>query len=376
MTMLFMSVDQAFSHGELSSVPTSSELHEVANNCEGLAEAHLAAKSKIASLRTIHHEDDLPPTSTSKISKVASRWALSGPLPRLETAVSSYTEAPRQFQDAIKCKLYVPLNMFTSEHLETIAVTAKQTRWVDPDTGDKIYIPDSTNYIDVENTLSKSLWEEAYRNFVLVIKGVCGAQMADMFSRWHTLCQTHHLYRSDDDFVIILRFDISIRKQFFWKSEPFDLGEYLFTGTNGIQRFAYEVQNERNATVLAAAVSGPSAVTTYSGGADRSRKSRQAYPRSPFQQGSRTYTASVGCCARCGRKSHRVRECTEEKLAKGGAVISDFRDGHFFLREGNKELCFRFNTGNRCTYPEHPDAHRCTLCGRSGHGAHSCPRSE
>jgi hypothetical protein len=368
MTMLFMSVDRAFSQGEISFDPTATELHNLANECEGLAEAHLAAQSKIASLQNTSLEDNA--TLRPGTSKVASRWALSAPLPRLELAVSPNTEAPRHFHDAVKCKLYIPFNMFTTEHLETIAVTAKQTRWVDPDTSDKIYVPDTTSFINAEGSLSKSQWEEAYRNFIPVIQNACGPELADMFRRWHSLCQTHHLYRSDSDFVIILRFDISIRKQFFLKSEPFELGEYLFAGTNGIQRFAYEVQNERNAAALAAA-------GAYSGGPERTQKPRQGYARPPFQPSSRPYTAPASCCARCGRKSHRARDCSEEKLAKGGDIISDFRDGRFFLRNGNKELCFRFNTGSRCTYAEHSrDTHRCTLCSRSGHGAYTCSQCE
>ena len=121
-----MSVDRAFSQGEISFNPTTTELHDLANDCEGLAEAHLAAKSKIASLRSISHEDNL--TLRPGTSKIASRWTLSGPLPRLELAVSPNTEASHHFHDAIKCKLYIPFNMLTSEHLETTAVTSSMLR--------------------------------------------------------------------------------------------------------------------------------------------------------------------------------------------------------------------------------------------------------
>ena len=344
--ILHMCADRAFKHGELSPTPTADELHSLAEECEGLAEARVAAAAKISSIGNPYQatNPDVAP-ARGRTSKVNSRWAVSGPLQRLELAISSSSEAPRHFHDAIKCKLYIPLNMFTFSHLETIAMTAKQTRWVDPDSGDKIFVPDTASFINLEGTLSKSEWEEGYRNFIPVVRNACGPDMADMFTRWHSLCQTHHLYRNDNDFIIILRFDISIRKQFFLKTEPFELGEYLFAGTNGIQRFAYEVQNERNATALAAATASP-AIAPYSGGPDRQHKPRGGYPRNPsFPPSSRGFAASLGCCARCGRKSHRARDCSEDKLSKGGAISCDYKDGRFITRDTNKELCFRYNTG-------------------------------
>ena len=232
-------------------------------------------------------------------SKVTSRWAVSGPLQCLELAISSSSEAPCHFDDAIKCKLYIPLNMFTFLHLKTIAMTAKQARWVNPDSSNKIFVPDTASFINLEGTLSKSEWEEGYRNFIPVVKNACGSDMADMFTWWHSLCQTHHLYSNDDDFIIILRFDISIRKQFFLKTEPFELGEYLFAGTNGIQCFAYEVQNERNAATLVA-VTTSLAAAPYSGGPDHQHKPRGGHPCNPsFPPSSRGYAASLTGWLKC-----------------------------------------------------------------------------
>jgi len=63
--VLHMCTDRAFKGGELSSVPTTGELLSLAEECEGLAEACIAAAAKISSINNPYRavnvrELDLP----------------------------------------------------------------------------------------------------------------------------------------------------------------------------------------------------------------------------------------------------------------------------------------------------------------------------
>jgi hypothetical protein len=114
-----------------------------------------------------------------------------------------------------------------------------------------------------------------------------------------------------------------------------------------------------------------------SSGAERSQQTRPSLShQSSFPSGSPSPTPRIGCCAQCGRNTHRARECKESTLRNGrDAIPTEARpDSRGLWSKGarGQEICVRYNIGT-CINDRHPQMHICTLCLQRGHGAQTCP---
>ena len=85
-----------------------------------------------------------------------------------------------------------------------------------------------------------------------------------------------------------------------------------------------------------------------------------------------------GVCAIClGRHDHTFSKCDGSKLWNGsppGAAKKN-EQGRLVAADGFP-LCFDWQVPKGCTSASHPDRHRCSGCGKSDHGAQTCPRAE
>lgn len=217
-----------------------------------------------------------------------------------------------------------------------------------------------------------------------------------MFRAWYLCCKNTEQYKDNESFPIIRQFEIDTRRRFFAHDGKFRLGRYILDGPNGITPFAANYalklqreqakqtessfaamrkQTEASFSALAQKFSPSSA------GVDRNPRhaSLNRLSNSSFPSSNRPPAASPGCCARCGRKAHRARDCTESTVAKtGDSIICDFRNGRLYTRAGNVERCFRYNSGLGCSTTAHATEgkHKCTLCGNDNHAAVNCGRAE
>ncbi|KAH8976764.1 hypothetical protein EDB86DRAFT_2820336 [Lactarius hatsudake] len=83
-----------------------------------------------------------------------------------------------------------------------------------------------------------------------------------------------------------------------------------------------------------------------------------------------------GVCAAClGRHDHTFAKCEGHKLWDGstGAVRKD--QGKLVGTDG-LPVCFDWQVPKGCASASHPERHKCSGCGKSDHGAQTCPRAE
>jgi hypothetical protein len=376
---------------------SAEQLKVLAEDCEDMAKARIAAEkvtSIVPSGETPYSSAGMPSLTTATIAPTPSTavppaWGDFSSLVVLDSSSSSRAQVPKLYTDALKHKIFLPLSMFTYDHLTDVAPNIKTEKFVIPSSLTKIIIPDVKPYLPLEGQMPKAEWDNAWSRFVDAISSACGVQFGKMFQSWYHACKQHSYYQKDDTFPLIQQFDIDKRRLFFAHDPGFVLGKYLLDGADGITSYAanYSIQrqtdlarqNEIAISALANKLS-PTRSLPPTSGPDRSPK-RNSFrsSSSSFQSSNRPTTASPDCCSRCGRNSHRARDCSESTLADGGdPIICDLRGGRFFTRAGNLERCFRFNAGLACSNSGHTTSgkHKCSLCGNAGHAAPQCSKAE
>ena len=353
------------------------------------------AKARITAEKTtpILPSGEAPYTGATTTDPVTvtppSAWGEFGSLDVLDSSSSSQAQVPKLYANALKHKIFLPLTMFTYDHLTAIAPNIKTEKFVIPSSLAKIIIPDVKPYLPLEDQMPKAEWDNAWDRFIGTISSACGEQYGRMFRNWYQACKQHSYYQKDDMFPIIRRFDIDKRCLFFACDRGFVLGKYLLDGVDGITSYAanYSIQkqtelarqNENAIFTLTNKLSPMRSLPSASGPDRSSKRNNFRNPSSLFQSSNRTPTASPDCCSRCGRNSHRAKDCSESTLANGtDPIICDLRGGRFFTRAGNLERCFRVNAGLTCSNSSHATSgkHKCSLCGDASHAAPQCSKAE
>ncbi|KAF8306979.1 hypothetical protein DL93DRAFT_154412 [Clavulina sp. PMI_390] len=372
--------------GEMGKTPTAAEMEDLAVQCDAMAQAETDAIKRVGILKSTTPKTpygSVPVGALKASSTTPAPWGNFDSLPRLDPSGAAQVHIPIEYIAALTNKVYLPLNMFTYDHLTKEAPQIDTEKYTHPLTLAKIVVPKTKPFLSAEYDLPKAQWDGAWRRYIDAIEEASGdTQFADMFRRWHQICRNHSFYERDDMFPVLRQFDIDKRKLFFHRRDGFVLDESLLSGPEGIVSFAadYSIQQQREAIKLneaSIAAMNAKLSTTCSSGPERSPR-RFTRPQ-PFPAGNRTLSANPDCCARCGRKGHQARRCHESTLAKGGSpILCDFRDGRFFTRANNEERCFRFNSGLHCNSTDHAAAgkHKCTLCGSDAHCAVQCSRAE
>lgn len=102
----------------------------------------------------------------------------------------------------------------------------------------------------------------------------------------------------------------------------------------------------------------------------RSRREKTEF----FQAGA---APRGGVCAIClGRHEHVFARCDTPKLWDGTvAAARKNEDGRLVATDGFP-LCFDWQVPRGCASTSHPDRHKCSGCGKPGHGAQACPLAE
>ena len=84
-----------------------------------------------------------------------------------------------------------------------------------------------------------------------------------------------------------------------------------------------------------------------------------------------------GACAVClGRHEHTFSKCDGVKLWDGSAGSARKNEQGRLVAADGRPLCFDWQMPRGCSSTNHPDRHRCSGCGKTGHGAQSCSRTE
>ncbi|KAH9001940.1 hypothetical protein EDB86DRAFT_2801368 [Lactarius hatsudake] len=84
-----------------------------------------------------------------------------------------------------------------------------------------------------------------------------------------------------------------------------------------------------------------------------------------------------GVCAVClGRHEHVFTRCEGPKLWDGTTASARKNEQGKLVAADGYPLCFDWQVPRGCTSSSHPDRHRCSGCGKPGHGAQACPRAE
>ncbi|KAI0628845.1 hypothetical protein C8Q77DRAFT_1203212 [Trametes polyzona] len=97
--------------------------------------------------------------------------------------------------------------------------------------------------------------------------------------------------------------------------------------------------------------------------------------RRSFRKGATT-AARVICAICLGRHSiAKVGLCQSTRLWNGDRARAERVDKRIRLISGGP-LCISWQRPAGCSAPDHPERHRCSGCGREGHGASGCPLAE
>ncbi|KAH8993205.1 hypothetical protein EDB92DRAFT_1796531 [Lactarius akahatsu] len=84
-----------------------------------------------------------------------------------------------------------------------------------------------------------------------------------------------------------------------------------------------------------------------------------------------------GVCAVClGRHEHSFAQCEGPKLWDGSAACARKNEQGKLVATDGYPICFDWQVPQGCSSSSHPDRHRCSGCGKQGHGAQACPRAE
>ena len=125
----------------------------------------------------------------------------------------------------------------------------------------------------------------------------------------------------------------------------------------------------------------------------RSPKYEQVSPSDRFEKRSRDGSQRVqrdkleffpsgagprgGACAVClGRHEHTFSKCDGAKLWDGSAGSARKNEQGRLVAADGRPLCFDWQMPRGCSSTNHPDRHRCSGCGKAGHGAQTCSRTE
>ncbi|KAG1842902.1 hypothetical protein C8R48DRAFT_35382 [Suillus tomentosus] len=103
------------------------------------------------------------------------------------------------------------------------------------------------------------------------------------------------------------------------------------------------------------------------------RSAPSDFPTSPRKK---SHTVNSSHCFRCGAPGHLPADCTADTTAAGKPVASlatGARSKHALAASNGKHFCFNWASNSNCSFGSGcKNAHSCSLCGDTSHGAGSC----
>lgn len=95
-----------------------------------------------------------------------------------------------------------------------------------------------------------------------------------------------------------------------------------------------------------------------------------------FRKGAVTTSPLLACTLCLGRHPHNITRCDATALWDGTSLFCKWNDkGRLLHRDGNV-LCSEWQLSRGCKSTTHLQAHLCSGCGSSNHGAQDCPRAQ
>jgi hypothetical protein len=107
---------------------------------------------------------------------------------------------------------------------------------------------------------------------------------------------------------------------------------------------------------------------------DSDRQVKKDRGEEPFQLGA---GPRGGVCAIClGLHDHEYYKCEGPKLWDGSNGAARKVERGRLVGPGGAPLCFDWQLPRGCQSTLHNERHKCSGCGKAGHGAQTCPRAE
>lgn len=287
------------------------------------------------------------------------------------SATTSAYEIPRPLIDLARSKVHIPLTLLTTAsirriHTDPSCVKMKKGLVMDDP---KRSIMDTSSGFPVETSLLPGQFNEAYKNFMKLLAKVADKDIVQEF-------RTHRDFLTErddfnDQFDIILAFDIEIRRKYFNTHTLLD--ESAYTQRWNEVKIDTKLARQEQAAASLGGGGGGGRYQPYPPHRNDtpSTSTNMTTDGKPFRRGKGEYTSSDSLlCIICGRNGHKLNNCTHTQTVKGTATICAWIDGKIVIKSNNSVVCISFNLG-RCPTPRHNSdvLHICSLCGSKTHHA-------
>jgi hypothetical protein len=293
---------------------------------------------------------------------------------RSSVTTSAY-EIPRPLINLARSKVHIPLTLLTTASLRKIHTDPSCVKMKkglvmeDP----KRSIMDTSSGFPAENTLLPGQFNEAYKNFLKLLAKVADKDIVQEF-RDHREFLTE---RDDfnDNFDMVLAFDIEIRRKYFNTHTLMDEAAYIQRWNEVRIDTKMARQDQANANTSSSSSNRYQPYPPRKNDAPSS-SSNATSDGKPFRRGKGENSSSDSLlCIICGRNGHKSNNCTHTQTTKGTSTICAWGDGKVSLKSNGSVVCISFNLG-RCPAPKHSTdvLHVCSVCGSKSHcaAAKSC----
>jgi hypothetical protein len=95
-----------------------------------------------------------------------------------------------------------------------------------------------------------------------------------------------------------------------------------------------------------------------------------------FRKGAANSSPLSACTLCLGRHPHNIARCDATSLWDGTSLFCKWNDKGRLLHRDGAVLCSEWQLPRSCRSSSHPQAHLCSGCGSSNHGAQDCPRAQ
>lgn len=227
---------------------------------------------------------------------------------RASTMTSAY-DIPRPLIDLARSKVHIPLTLLTTMSLRKIHTDpscVKMRKGLIMD-DPKRSIMDTASGFPIETSLLLGQFNEAYKNFMKLLAKVADSTIMQDFKKHRDFLTEHDDF--NDQFDIILTFDIEIHRKYFNTHTLLDESAYMqwWNEVKIDMKLAHQEQ---------AAVASSASANRYQPYPARRNKipsssSNATSDGKPFQRGKGEHMSSNSLlCIICGRNGHKSNNCT------------------------------------------------------------------
>lgn len=268
---------------------------------------------------------------------------------------------------------YVPLTYLTDEYCEKVDEHHKLEPVVRLDTSTGQWVRSGDQLPDrSEASMSFVKWTRAWQRLLGILESINHPDR----DRW--LAHTQIVMNRptiEEEWPLWVRYCIAVRKRSL--QDSFDPGVFQL-GIYATVRRIYD-RDRADASSLAYINAELARRTTTSTQPPPRAGPNQPFPtvspssRAPRQPGARARSNhSPSVCFVCGSREHLSITCSATSLASGKPLLVSRTSADAAWTLSGKSFCFKFNSSRGCAYKACTNAHTCSLCGSSSHGAQTC----